>query len=210
MLVSSLKNLTRPIICGSFPFSENIHTDWEDEMKMKETGIGGVLILEPTVFTDERGYFFEAFNQKDFNMAVGCTTSFVQDNQSRSRANVLRGLHYQIQKPQGKLVRVLSGIVFDVVVDIRRNSPTLGRHTGVILSSENKNMLWIPPGFAHGFLVVSGSADVLYKVTEFWTPSCERTICWNDPDLAIPWPVKIPVLSEKDAEGEPFATAELF
>lgn len=168
-----------------------------------------VVLLTPKVFVDERGFFFEAFNQREFNKVIGADILFVQDNQSKSRANVLRGLHYQVQKPQGKLVRVIAGEVFDVVVDIRKNSPSLGKHIAVRLSGENKQMLWIPPGFAHGFLVLSDQAEVLYKTTDYWAPEHERTILWNDPDLAIPWPVSgRPILSDKDIRGKNFVDME--
>lgn len=162
-----------------------------------------VLILEPKVFGDERGFFFESFNQRDFELATGLQAQFVQDNHSKSIQGVLRGLHYQIQHPQGKLVRVVQGEVFDVAVDLRRSSPNFGQWAGVKLSSENHRQLWVPPGFAHGFLVISGSAEFLYKTTEYWYPEHERSLLWNDPALGILWPgVKDGViLAKKDSEA---------
>lgn len=180
-------------------------------MKVIPTAIPDVLIIEPKVFGDERGFFFESFNQKLWQEKTGITTPFVQDNHSRSGKNVLRGLHYQIKQPQGKLVRVISGEVFDVAVDIRRNSPTFGAWVGEILSAENKRQLWIPPGFAHGFLVLSDTAEFLYKTTDYWAPEHERSIIWNDPDLAIAWPLDgMPILARKDSEGKLFKEAEVY
>jgi dTDP-4-dehydrorhamnose 3,5-epimerase len=180
-------------------------------MKITPTSIPEVLLVEPKVFGDERGFFFESFNQRFWNEATGLTTQFVQDNHSRSVKNVLRGLHYQIKHPQGKLVRVIAGEVFDVAVDIRRSSPTFGKWEGLILSAENKRQLWVPPGFAHGFLVVSETAEFIYKTTDYWYPEYERSILWCDPDLAITWPFSGELLlAKKDAEGCPFAGAELF
>ncbi len=180
-------------------------------MNMIKTDIPDVLIVEPRVFSDERGFFYESFNQKIWQEKTGLRTSFVQDNHSRSVKNVLRGLHYQIQQPQGKLVRVIQGAVFDVVVDIRRSSPSFGRWVGLELSADNKRMMWIPEGFAHGFLVLSDFAEFLYKTTDYWTPQYERTIIWNDSDLAIAWPLQDrPVLSVKDAQGKLFKDAEVF
>lgn len=180
-------------------------------MKVIPTAIPDVLIIEPKVFGDERGFFFESFNQKLWQEKTGITTPFVQDNHSRSGKNVLRGLHYQIKQPQGKLVRVISGEVFDVAVDIRRNSPTFGAWVGEILSAENKRQLWIPPGFAHGFLVLSDTAEFLYKTTDYWAPEYERSIIWNDPDLAIAWPLDgMPILARKDSEGKLFKEAEVY
>ena len=180
-------------------------------MNMIKTNIPDVLIVEPQVFGDERGFFYESFNQKIWQEKTGLRTTFVQDNHSRSVKNVLRGLHYQIQQPQGKLVRVIRGAVFDVAVDIRRSSPSFGRWVGVELSAENKSMMWIPEGFAHGFLVLSGVAEFLYKTTDYWAPQYERTIIWNDPDLAIVWPLQDqPILSAKDAQGKLFKEAEKF
>jgi len=178
-------------------------------MKVIPTAIPDVLIIEPKVFGDERGFFFESFNQKLWQEKTGVTTPFVQDNHSRSGKNVLRGLHYQIKQPQGKLVRVISGEVFDVAVDIRRNSPTFGTWVGETLSAENKRQLWVPPGFAHGFLVLSDTAEFLYKTTDYWAPEHERCIIWNDPDLAIAWPLDgMPILARKDSEGKLFKEAE--
>jgi dTDP-4-dehydrorhamnose 3,5-epimerase len=171
-------------------------------MNIVKTEIPDVLILEPRVFGDERGFFYESFNQKVWREMTGLSTTFVQDNHSRSERNVLRGLHYQIQQPQGKLVRAIQGAVFDVAVDIRSGSPTFGRWVSAELSAENKRMLWIPQGFAHGFLVLSEFAEFLYKTTDYWAPQYERTIIWNDPDLAIDWPLKSqPILSDKDSRG---------
>ena len=181
-------------------------------MNMIKTDIPDVLIVEPHVFGDERGFFYESFNQKFWQEKTGLQTTFVQDNHSYSLKNVLRGLHYQIQQPQGKLVRVIRGAVFDVAVDIRRSSPSFGRWVGVELSADNKRMLWIPEGFAHGFLVLSDFAEFLYKTTDYWAPQYERTIIWNDPDLAITWPLlnNQPILSVKDAQGKFFKEAEVF
>ncbi|MBQ5939627.1 dTDP-4-dehydrorhamnose 3,5-epimerase [Massilia sp. AB1] len=166
------------------------------------TAIPDVLIFEPQVFGDERGFFLESFNQRDFVRATGLDLPFVQDNHSRSVRGVLRGLHYQIQHPQGKLVRVVQGAVFDVAVDLRRNSPTFGQSVGVELSSENKRQLWVPPGFAHGFLVLSESAEFLYKTTDYWYPEHERSLLWSDPELGIAWPIDgAPRLAAKDAAG---------
>ncbi|MBI5006890.1 MAG: dTDP-4-dehydrorhamnose 3,5-epimerase [Nitrosomonadales bacterium] len=180
-------------------------------MKCIPTAIPDVLIIEPKVFGDERGFFFESFNRRRFAELTGYDVDFVQDNHSRSARNVLRGLHYQIQHPQGKLVRVTSGKVFDVVVDIRRSSPTFGRHVAVELSAEDRRMLWIPAGFAHGFLVMSESAEFLYKTTDYWYPEYERCIRWDDPELGINWPLQgQPALSGKDAKGVPLQQAEVF
>jgi dTDP-4-dehydrorhamnose 3,5-epimerase len=178
-------------------------------MNVIPTAIPDVLILEPKVFGDSRGFFFESYNEKAFREATGVTAHFVQDNHSRSARGVLRGLHYQIEQPQGKLVRCTQGEVFDVVVDIRRDSPTFGQWVGEILSEENKRQLWIPPGLAHGFLVLSESADFLYKTTEYYAPQHERSILWNDPDLAIEWPLNSPLLSAKDAAATLFKKTEL-
>lgn len=170
-----------------------------------------VLIFTPDVATDARGFFFESFNRRRFEQATGRSGDFVQDNQSHSARGVLRGLHYQLVKPQGKLVRALSGEIFDVAVDLRRRSPTFGRWTGVVLSAENRRQMWIPEGFAHGFLVLSEWADVFYKVTDDYAPQHERTVIWNDPTLAIAWPIKDqPILSDKDRQGMPLAAAEVF
>ncbi len=179
-------------------------------MNVIHTAVPEVLIVEPKVFADARGFFYESFNRK-FMQTAGIAGDFVQDNHSRSARNVLRGLHYQIKQPQGKLVRVLLGEVFDVAVDIRKSSLTFGKWVGFNLSAENKRMLWIPQGFAHGFLVLSEFAEVLYKTTDYWAPQFERTIIWNDPRLAIEWPVQgEPQLSAKDSEGVAFNEAEIF
>jgi len=175
-------------------------------MIVTPTAIPDVLLLEPKVFGDSRGFFFESYNQRAFEAAVGWAPQFVQDNQSRSGRGVLRGLHYQVKQPQGKLVRVVAGAVFDVAADIRPGSPTFGRWMGMELSEGNKRQLWIPPGLAHGFLVLSDTADVLYKTTDFYAPEHERCIIWNDPGLDIRWPLaEPPILSGKDAAGMPFA-----
>jgi dTDP-4-dehydrorhamnose 3,5-epimerase len=180
-------------------------------MNVIPTAIPDVLILEPKVFGDSRGFFFESFNAQVFREATGVTAHFVQDNHSRSARGVLRGLHYQIKQPQGKLVRCTQGEVFDVAVDIRRDSPTFGQWVGEILSEENKRQLWVPPGLAHGFLVLSESADFLYKTTEYYAPQHERAILWNDPDLAIEWPLsQTPLLAAKDAAAALFREAEHF
>jgi len=175
-------------------------------MTVTPTALDGVLLFEPRVFADARGWFFESFNERAFAAAVGEPMTFVQDNHSSSRRNVLRGLHYQVEHPQGKLVRVVRGAVFDVAVDIRPGSPTRGRWVGVELSAANHRQLWIPPGLAHGFLVLSDEAEVVYKTTDFYAPACERCIAWNDPDLAIAWPLtEPPLVSPKDAAGARFA-----
>ena len=168
--------------------------------KFNRLEIPDLILIEPKVFEDERGFFMEFYNLKDFNH-FGIDVEFVQDNHSHSRKGVLRGLHYQLRPmEQGKLVRCVRGIIFDVAVDIRRGSPTYGEWVGVILSEENKNMLYIPPGFAHGFCVLSNEADVIYKVTNFYSPEHERGIIWNDPDIGIEWPIKDPILSERDSK----------
>ncbi|UHS58224.1 MULTISPECIES: dTDP-4-dehydrorhamnose 3,5-epimerase [Agrobacterium] len=173
--------------------------------------IPDILLFEPRVFGDERGFFFESFNQAHFNRAVGREVSFVQDNHSLSARGVLRGLHYQIRQPQGKLVRVVEGEVFDVAVDLRRSSPTFGRWIGQVLSAENKRQLWVPAGFAHGFLVTSETAQFLYKTTDFYSPENERAVIWNDPTLNIAWPLTAsPIVSKKDTAADAFDTAELF
>jgi dTDP-4-dehydrorhamnose 3,5-epimerase len=178
---------------------------------MTPTALPEVLVLEPRVFGDERGFFFESFNQRDFKQATGLDVNFVQDNHSRSVRGVLRGLHYQIQHPQGKLVRVTQGEVFDVVVDLRRGSATFGRSATVVLSAENKRQLWIPPGFAHGFLVTSEAAEFLYKTSDYWYPEHERSLLWNDPDLGVQWPlVGEPTLAAKDKVGKPLKEADVF
>lgn len=174
-------------------------------MKVTATRIADVLIIEPKVFGDSRGFFFESFNQRDFNAATGTDVSFVQDNHSRSEKGVLRGLHYQLGAPQGKLVRVVRGSVFDVAVDIRPASPTFGKWVGVELSEQDNRQMWMPPGLAHGFLVLSDSADFLYKTTDYYAPALQRCIAWDDPDLAIGWPVLNEIsLSAKDKLGHAF------
>jgi dTDP-4-dehydrorhamnose 3,5-epimerase len=180
-------------------------------MNIIRTDIPEVLIVEPTVYGDARGFFFESFNQRRFEALSGLSLNFVQDNHSRSARGVLRGLHYQLHQPQGKLVRVIAGEVFDVCVDLRRSSPTYGRSVSVLLSADNHRQLWIPPGFAHGFLVTSDSADFVYKTTDYYAPEHERTVLWNDPALAIPWPLQSePLLSAKDKAGLPLAQAETY
>jgi dTDP-4-dehydrorhamnose 3,5-epimerase len=180
-------------------------------MNVTQTSIPDVLIIEPKVFGDERGFFFESFNSSAFEELAGQQCSFVQDNHSRSAQNVLRGLHYQIQRPQGKLVRVCAGEVFDVAVDIRKSSPTFGQWVGVNLSAENKRQMWVPEGFAHGFLVMSDVAEFLYKTTDFWYPEYERSILWNDPEIGIVWPIlSEPLLAGKDVSGNLLCDAELF
>ncbi|MES2281927.1 MAG: dTDP-4-dehydrorhamnose 3,5-epimerase [Pseudomonadota bacterium] len=179
-------------------------------MNVTPTAIADVLVIEPRVFGDQRGFFFESFNQQAFNTATGTKFSFVQDNHSRSSKGVLRGLHYQLGQPQGKLVRVARGAVFDVAVDIRASSPTFGKWIGVELSEANQKQLWIPPGLAHGFLVLSETADFLYKTTDYYAPSQERCIAWNDADLGISWPIEgVPSLSAKDSAGLKFKDAML-
>lgn len=172
-------------------------------MKASPTVLPEVLIVEPKVFGDSRGFFFESFNQRVFNEATGLDAKFVQDNHSRSAKGVLRGLHYQVQQPQGKLVRVVRGSVFDVAVDIRKSSPNFGRWVGVELTEENHRQLWVPPGFAHGFLVTSGTADFLYKTTDYYAPEFERCVAWNDPAIGVEWPLggMAPQLSAKDVTG---------
>lgn len=178
--------------------------------KASKTSLPEVCILEPTIFSDDRGYFFESFNARDFQQSTGVTRDFVQDNHSHSARNVLRGLHYQLERPQGKLVRVVAGEVFDVAVDVRRSSPTFGHWVGANLSAGNGRQLWIPEGFAHGFLVLSEQADFLYKVTDYYDSADERCIAWDDPDIGIDWPVdKKPILSGKDARGQSLNSAEL-
>lgn len=180
-------------------------------MKIIETSIPDVLIIEPKVFGDERGFFYESFNAAAFEAATGLKRQFVQDNHSKSQRGVLRGLHYQLQQPQGKLVRVVRGRVFDVAVDLRRGSPRFGRWAGVELGEEDHRQLWIPPGFAHGFLVLSEAADFLYKTTDYYAPAHERCIAWNDPQIGIDWPLTAaPLLSAKDAQGSSLAAAEVY
>lgn len=180
-------------------------------MKATPTSIPSVLIIEPRVFGDTRGFFFESFNQRDFNQATGLDVNFVQDNHSRSSKGVLRGLHYQIQQPQGKLVRVVRGSIFDVTVDLRKSSPTFGQWVGMELNEDNHCHLWIPPGFAHGFYVLSDSADFLYKTTDYYAPEFECSLIWNDPTIGIEWPLNTqPIISAKDVQGKKLADAEVF
>jgi len=192
-------------------FSENIAVEAIDSgMKVTQTTLPGVLLLEPSVFTDSRGFFLESYNKQTM-AKLGIVDEFVQDNHSFSLRNVLRGLHYQIRHAQGKLVRVVSGEIFDVAVDLRRSSPTFGRWLGEMLSGKNKCMLWIPPGFAHGFVVASEDAHVLYKASDYYDAASERTLAWNDPDLKIEWRLQAPpIVSEKDKRGVPFRSAEAF
>ena len=180
-------------------------------MQVVQTAIPEVLIIEPQVFGDERGFFFESFNQQKFESLTGVKANFVQDNHSKSAVNVLRGLHYQIQQPQGKLVRVVAGEVFDVAVDLRRQSKTFGKWVGVVLSGENKRQLWVPPGFAHGFVVLKDGTEFLYKTTDYYAPQHERCIRWDDPEIGIEWPLAgEPVLSGKDKLGLALSQAEVF
>lgn len=180
-------------------------------MRVVATELPEVLVIEPRVFGDERGFFFESYNRRAFAEATGVDVEFVQDNHSRSVRGVLRGLHYQIRKPQGKLVRVVVGEVFDVAVDLRRSSPRFGRWTGVRLSAENKRMVWVPPGFAHGFLVLSEAAEFLYKTTDYYAPEFERCLRWDDPTVAVDWPLSgEPILSAKDRAGRLLAEAEVY
>jgi dTDP-4-dehydrorhamnose 3,5-epimerase len=180
-------------------------------MKATPLAIPEVILLEPTVYGDDRGFFYESFNQRQFEEFIGRKVTFVQDNHSRSAKNVLRGLHYQIQQPQGKLVRVVAGEVFDVAVDIRKSSPHFGQWVGEILSSENKKQLWVPEGFAHGFVVLSETAEFLYKTTDYYAPAYERCIAWNDTNIDIQWPsAEAPTLSGKDRQGRSLIDAELF
>jgi dTDP-4-dehydrorhamnose 3,5-epimerase len=180
-------------------------------MRVIESGLGGVLLFEPTVHGDARGFFFESYREDEFRGAVSTDRLFVQDNHSRSVRHVLRGLHYQVRQPQGKLVRAVHGEVFDVVVDLRRHSPTFGQWMGTMLSAENKRILWIPEGFAHGFLVTSDVAEIVYKATDYYAPQHERSLLWSDPALAIAWPLTgPPEVSAKDAAGRPFADCDAF
>ena len=180
-------------------------------MRVVRADLGGVLVIEPKVFGDERGYFYESWNRREFDALAGREALFVQDNHSRSTRGVLRGLHYQVRQPQGKLVRVIAGEVFDVAVDLRRSSASFGRWTGERLSGDNRRMMWVPEGFAHGFVVLSDSAEVLYKATDFYAPEHERTLLWNDAALGIAWAFEgAPLLKPKDAAGLPLATAETF
>jgi dTDP-4-dehydrorhamnose 3,5-epimerase len=180
-------------------------------IQVKTTALDGIKLIEPRVFGDARGFFFESFNARDFAEQVEPGVEFVQDNHSRSGKGVLRGLHYQIQRAQGKLVRVVEGVVFDVAVDLRRSSPTFGKWDGIVLSSENHRQLWIPPGFAHGFVVLSEAAQFLYKTTDYWYPEFERCLRWDDPQVAIEWPIDFePVLAAKDAAGRLLGDADAF
>ena len=181
-------------------------------MNAPDTMQPGVVVVQPKVFGDERGFFFESFNQQRFADESGVDAVFVQDNHSRSARHVLRGLHYQIKQPQGKLVRVIAGAVYDVAVDIRRSSPWFGKCYGVLLSAENKRQVWVPEGFAHGFVVLSDHAEFLYKTTDYWAPEHERCIAWNDPELAIDWQLHgaVPTVSAKDTQGLPLRSAEVF
>ncbi|MCS6763905.1 MAG: dTDP-4-dehydrorhamnose 3,5-epimerase [Candidatus Protistobacter heckmanni] len=181
------------------------------KIKATPTDLPEVLVIEPTVYGDARGFFFESFNAREFSQVTGVHDAFVQDNHSRSAHNVLRGLHYQIRQPQGKLVRALAGEIFDVAVDMRRSSPRYGKAIGVTLSADNQKQLWVPPGFAHGFVVLSEFAEVQYKTTDYWAPEHERSLLWNDPALKIDWPFQgEPLLTAKDAAGKPFAEAESY
>ena len=175
-----------------------------------KTNLPEVLILEPQVFGDDRGFFFESFNKSEFKRVTGLDVNFVQDNHSNSNQNILRGLHYQIEKPQGKLVRVVNGEVFDVAVDLRRSSKNFGKWTGIKLSSKNKKQLWIPPGFAHGFVVMSDTADFIYKTSEYWFPKHERCLSWHDKDISIDWPIQNPIVSDKDKKGIMLKDAVVF
>lgn len=178
---------------------------------VSQTTLPEVLILEPKVFGDNRGFFFESFNQRDFQQATGLDVNFVQDNHSKSSHGVLRGMHYQIQHPQGKLVRVTMGTVYDVAVDLRRSSPNFGKWVGIELSAYNKRQMWIPPGFAHGFMVTSESAEFLYKTTDYWHPEHERSLLWSDPAIGIEWPSSVePKLAAKDASAQRLCDAEVF
>lgn len=180
-------------------------------MNVIQTNLPEVLVIEPRIFGDDRGFFYESFNAKKFAEISGIETSFVQDNHSLSAKNVLRGLHYQIRQPQGKLVRVVAGEVFDVAVDIRKSSPRFGQWCGVSLSAENKRQMWIPAGFAHGFIVLSESAEFLYKTTDYWAPEHERCLQWDDPAIGIQWPLQgVPVMSAKDQQGQLLVNAEVF
>lgn len=176
-----------------------------------QTSLNGVLLLEPKVFSDDRGVFYESFNHRDLTNALGTTLTFVQDNHSQSKKNVLRGLHYQIKQTQGKLVKVTRGEVFDVCVNLQRGHPQFGQWAGVLLNAEDKRQVWIPPGFAHGFLILTDVAEVMYKTTDYYAPEHERSLLWNDPAIGIQWPlIGQPILSKKDASAPPLAQAELF
>jgi dTDP-4-dehydrorhamnose 3,5-epimerase len=180
-------------------------------MEIQKTALPGVLVIEPRAYFDQRGFFYESFNLRKFEELTDISPRFVQDNHSRSSQYVLRGLHYQIRRPQGKLVRVVAGEIFDVAVDIRRSSDTFGRWIGMTLSAENRRQLWVPPGFAHGFVVLSPSVELLYKTTDYWAPEHERAIIWNDPTVGVEWPIgQQPLLSAKDQAARPLTEAEVF
>lgn len=200
------------ICCDCSTSAAATNPEANQAMNVINTKLAGVLVIEPKVFGDSRGFFFESFNQREFEQATGVQANFVQDNHSRSSQGVLRGLHYQIEQPQSKLVRVVRGAVYDVVVDLRKHSPTFGQWLGLELSEENKRQLWIPAGFAHGFLTLSESADFLYKTTEYYAPQFERCIAWDDSTLGIVWPVDagLPKVSAKDQVGLLFANAPMF
>ena len=170
-------------------------------MEFKEAPLEGIKIIKPSVFEDQRGFFFESYNRKEYKKILGKNISFVQDNQSKSKKNVLRGLHFQIKKPQGKLIRVLKGKILDVVVDLRKDSKSFSNSYSIFLTEESKEQLWVPPGFAHGFLVMSEYAEVSYKTTDYWYPEYEKTLVWNDPNVSVDWPINNPLLSEKDSNG---------
>lgn len=179
-------------------------------MKVVESGLGGVLVFEPVVYGDQRGFFFESYREDHFRQEAGTSRPFVQDNHSRSVRHVLRGLHYQVRQPQGKLIRAVVGEIFDVVVDLRRLSPTFGNWMGTVLSAENKRQLWVPEGFAHGFLVLSDVAETVYKTTDYYAPQHERSLLWNDPDIGIVWPLTAaPILAAKDIAGKRLAECEV-
>jgi len=179
-------------------------------MKVVESGLGGVLVFEPVVYGDQRGFFFESYREDLFRQSSGTSRPFVQDNHSRSVRHVLRGLHYQVRQPQGKLIRAVVGEIFDVVVDLRRQSPTFGQWMGTVLSAENKRQLWVPEGFAHGFLVLSDVAETVYKTTDYYAPQHERSLLWNDPDIGIAWPLTAdPILAAKDVSGRRLAECEV-
>jgi dTDP-4-dehydrorhamnose 3,5-epimerase len=196
------------IIC---PFADKSHCHKETTVKFIPTPLPGVLLIEPKIFQDERGFFLESYQKKHFSEA-GIPFDFVQDNHSKSCQGVLRGMHYQIKQPQGKLLRVVVGEIYDVALDLRKNSPSFGKWFGTYLSAESKQMLWVPPGFAHGFYVTSPQAELLYKATDYYAPQWERTILWNDPGVNIEWPVKdgLPILSPKDEAGISFVAAEVY
>ncbi|QAX82151.1 Glucose-1-phosphate thymidylyltransferase 1 [Candidatus Pseudomonas adelgestsugas] len=207
-----LERLATPLLKNSYgQYLKCLMTEKIHSMKHSELAISGVVLIEPRIFSDKRGFFFESFNKKQFESAIGRSVKFVQDNHSHSMRNVLRGLHYQVCQPQGKLVRVVSGEIFDVAVDIRKGSATFGQWVGEVLSAENKRQLWVPEGFAHGFVVLSESAELLYKSTNYYAPAYEHCIAWDDPSLAIKWPIiGTPTLSEKDTQGQLLSAAKVF